>query len=102
MGWNIFKILKNKYLKFMNPFLQPGGNAQELKTDLPKRTILLQVGSETVSIHVSEKEEGDFRIAARRLTEQYNRYKEQSPTSSPERLMALVALAQEVMNLRKK
>ena len=41
MGWNIFKILKNKYLKFMNPFLQPGGNAQELKTDLPKRTILL-------------------------------------------------------------
>lgn len=102
MGWNIFKILKNKYLEFMNPLLQPGGNAQEVKTDLPKRTIILQVGSETVSVRVSENEEGDFRIAARRLTERYNRYKEQSPTSSPERLMALLALAQEVTNIQKK
>lgn len=99
MKWNIFKKLKEKYTGMTNQFASVENIS---KVEPQMRTIILQVGSETVSVRVSENEEGDFRIAARRLTERYNRYKEQSPTSSSERLMALLALAQEVTNIQKK
>ena len=54
--------------------------------------INLSVGDETITLNVTEESEEDIRMAAKRLSDDYNLYKLHYPDTPSETLYAIVAL----------
>lgn len=88
----IFKRLKTWYIKTLNGLMEV--DAEEAsERPVPKRyPVNLYIGEETLTLNVTEDSEASFRMAAKRLDDDYKRFSQNYPETTPERLYALLAL----------
>lgn len=84
--------MKAWYINTINGLMNIESEEPVLKP-VPKRyPINLCIGDETITLNVTEESEEDFRMAAKRLSDDYNLYKLHYPDTPSETLYAIVAL----------
>lgn len=86
------KRMKAWYINTINGLMDIESEEPVLKP-VPKRyPINLCIGDETITLNVTEDTEAAYRMASKRINDDYKRFKQNYPDTPSEKLYALIAL----------